>query len=204
MARPQFANTDFLVAARWLACEYGPAAVTVGSVAQRLGAPIGSFYHRFASRDLLLGELWLNTVLAFQQGFLSALDAGDGLGAALHTPAWVRANPDDARLLLLHHRRDFVQGEWPEALCEGVARQAARYEAALVRFTQATFGDTGSDTVRRVRFALVDVPLAALRPHLERRELPPPIVDELIRRTFEAVIDTSILQSPPSRGTDDA
>ena len=50
----------------------GPAAVTVDSVAQYLKAPKGSFYHRFASRDALLGELWLSIVLAYQPGFVAA------------------------------------------------------------------------------------------------------------------------------------
>jgi AcrR family transcriptional regulator len=67
MGRAHFEHADFLDAARTLAIEHGPAAVTVGSVTQHLGAPIGSFYHRFASRDVLLAELWLTTVLAFQE-----------------------------------------------------------------------------------------------------------------------------------------
>jgi AcrR family transcriptional regulator len=189
MSRPQFASTDFLAAARALACEQGPSSVTVGSVVRRLGAPTGSFYYRFASRDLLLGELWLNTILAFQAGFLVALEMGDGLRAALHTPVWVRANPEDARLLLLHHRRDFVQGDWPAPLSEGVARQAECYEAALTRFAQVLFGDDSIDAQRRVRFALVEVPLAAVRPYLERDEPLPLIVDELVRRTYHAVTE---------------
>ena len=60
--------------------------MTVDSVAERLRAPKGSFYYRFASRDALLGEVWLKTVLAYQEGFVAAIEAGDGLGAALHTP----------------------------------------------------------------------------------------------------------------------
>src|SRR5712675_3450454 len=123
MGRAHFDNAGFLAAARALACERGPGAVTVDSVTQRLKAPKGSFYHRFASRDLLLGELWLKTVLAYQEGFVAAIDAGDGLAAALHTPRWVRANLDDACLLLLYSRHDFVQGEWPKALKQGVAEQ---------------------------------------------------------------------------------
>src|ERR1700741_62222 len=100
MGRAVFDNADFLSAARVLAAERGPAAVTVDSVTAPLKAPRGSFYYRFASRDLLLGELWLTTVLAYQQGFVAAIEAGDGLAAALHKPAWSRAHLDDARLLL--------------------------------------------------------------------------------------------------------
>src|SRR5215467_14657225 len=131
MGRPLFEHTDFLQAARALACEKGPAAVTVDRVAARLGAPKGSFYHRFASRDALLGELWLKTVLAYQEGFVRAIEAGDGLAAALHTPAWARLHLDDARLLLLYSRHDFVQGDWPATLKRGVADQARRFETCL-------------------------------------------------------------------------
>src|SRR5215468_10496457 len=116
MGRPLFDNAGFFAAARALACERGPAAVTIDSVARRLGAPKGSFYYRFASRDALLGELWLEATLAYQEGFVAAIEVGDGLAAALHTPAWTRLHLDDARLLLLHSRHDFVQGDWPTAV----------------------------------------------------------------------------------------
>src|SRR5438105_1346600 len=109
MARPKFADRDFLDAALAIAAERGPLAATVGAIAERLGAPVGSFYHRFPSRDVLLGELWLRTVLDFQQGITAALDAGDGLRAALHTPQWVRTHLDEARVLLLYNRDDFLQ-----------------------------------------------------------------------------------------------
>jgi AcrR family transcriptional regulator len=189
MGRAQFASTDFLAAARAIASEAGPGAVTVAAVTGRLGAPTGSFYHRFASRDLLLGELWLENVLAYQVGFVAAIEAGNGLAAALHMPAWVRAHPQDARLLLLHSRHDFVAGEWPAELVRGVADQARRFEACLERFAQATFGGTSAEALRLAQFVLADVPMAAVRPHLQRREQPPPLVDELIRRTYQAVVD---------------
>src|SRR5712671_1921888 len=101
----KFSQQDFFAAAVAIAATHGPAAVTIASITARLGAPTGSFYHRFASRNALLGELWLRTVLDFQEGINAALDASDGLRAALHTPAWVRAHLENARLLLLYDRR---------------------------------------------------------------------------------------------------
>src|SRR5712675_2928599 len=138
MGRAQFDNARFLGAARDIAHEIGPAGVTVGSVTQRLGAPTGSFYYRFPSRDLLLGELWLATALAFQEDFVAAIERGDGLAAALHMPAWVRRNLDDARLLLLYSRHDFVTGDWPTPLALGVADQARRFESCVERFAGLT------------------------------------------------------------------
>jgi AcrR family transcriptional regulator len=188
MGRALFDTADFLAAARALACERGPAAVTIDSVTQRLDAPKGSFYYRFASRDALLGELWLATVLAYQEGFVAAIDAGDGLAAALHTPAWARLHLEDARLLLLYSRHDFVQGDWPAALKRGVRDQAQRFEECLKRFARLAFGRVGPAQLRRATFVLADVPLAAVKQHLERREPPPPLVDELITTTFRAIV----------------
>ncbi len=116
MRPPTFSADDFLVAARLIAAELGPAAVTVDRVTQRVGATKGAFYYRFTSRDELLSELWLGTVLRFQEGFVAAIEAGDGLAAALHTPAWVRGNPDEARLLVLHRRHD-CRANGPGTLC---------------------------------------------------------------------------------------
>ena len=188
MARPKFADSDFLDAALAIAAERGPLAATVGAIAERLGAPVGSFYHRFPSRDVLLGEVWLRTVLDFQQGITAALDAADGLRAALHTPQWVRTHLDEARLLLLYNRDDFLQGGWPEALRDGVAAQTRHMKSGFSRFAQLVFGRAGRDEIRRAQFLLAELPVGAVRQHLQRREMPPPIVDELIRITYDAVI----------------
>lgn len=183
-----FDHADFLAAARDMIVERGPAAVTVGAVVARLKAPTGSFYHRFASRDMLLAELWLKTVLAYHAGFMAAIDAGKGLAAALHTARWARANLDDACLLLLYSRHDFVQGEWPEALKRGVGEQARRIIDCFERFARDSLGGAGPEQVRMAQFALIDAPVASVRPHLQRREPPPPVVDDLIRTTYRAVV----------------
>src|ERR1700739_4600219 len=154
MGRALFDNADFLDAARALASERGPAAVTIDSVTRRLKAPKGSFYYRFASRDALLGELWLETALAYQQGFVAAIEAGDGLAAALHTPAWSRAHPDDARLLLLYSRHDFVQGDFPAPLKRGVREQTERFEVCLARFAREAFGSSRPSQLKRATFVL--------------------------------------------------
>ena len=188
MGHATFNHSDFLGAALALAAERGPPAVTVAAISARLKSPTGSFYHRFASRDALLAQLWFNTVLAFQAGIAAALDAGDGLQAALHTPAWVREHGDEGRLLLLYHRDDFVQGDWPETLRDGLADQARLAEVRLQRFARETFGRAGADEIRRAQFVLSEVPVAAVRQHLLRREAPPAIVDDLIRSVYRAIV----------------
>jgi AcrR family transcriptional regulator len=188
MGKAIFNHAGFISAARAQAAAHGPAAVTIDSVTRALNAPKGSFYHRFDSRDALLGEVWLTTVLAYQEGFVAAIEAGDGLAAALHKPAWSRAHIDDARLLLLHSRHDFVNGDWPSALKRGVREQAERFEACLERFAREAFGRAGPSQLKRAAFVLAEVPIAAIKGYLERREAPPPLVDELIEKTYRAIV----------------
>jgi AcrR family transcriptional regulator len=188
MGHAKFSQMDFLSAAQVIAAAQGPAAVTIASITARLGAPTGSFYHRFASRSVVLGELWLRTVVDFQEGVGAALDAGDGLRAALHTPAWVRAHPDNARLLLMYDRRDFVQGDWPEELRERVAEMTERMEAGSRQRARVIFGEDGREEVRLAQFLIAEVPVAAVRQYLVRHEPPPPLVDRLIRTTYRAVV----------------
>ena len=188
MGHPKYSEADFLGAALAIVAERGASDVTVAGVSERLGSPTGSFYHRFASRDALLGALWLRTVLQFQAGMGAALEAGDGLKAALHTPAWVRKHPDEARLLLLYDRKDFLHGEWPPELRERVADMTRRMEAASQRWARVIFGKDGREEVRLAQFLISELPVAAVRQHLLRGERPPQLVDRIIRATWGAVL----------------
>jgi AcrR family transcriptional regulator len=188
MGHPKFSEQDFLGAALAIIAERGVSGVTVASVSERVGSPTGSFYHRFASRDVLLGSLWLRAILDFQAGISAALDAGDGLRAALHTPAWVRRHPHDARLLLLYDRKDFLHGDWPQELRERVAEMTERLAAGSRRQARVIFGKEGREEVRLAQFLVSELPVAAVRQHLLRGEPPPPLVDRVIRATWRAVL----------------
>jgi AcrR family transcriptional regulator len=188
MGLAKFSEEDFYAAAFAIAAGNGLSAVTVASISARLKSPTGSFYHRFASLDVLLGELWLRAVLDFQAGTAAARDAGDPLAAALHTPAWVRRNFDQAKLLLLYDRRDFVAGEWPEQLRARVAEMTRRMDAASPRWARTIFGKDGREEVRLAQFLISELPVAVVRQHLVRGEKPPPLVDEIIRTTYAAIL----------------
>jgi AcrR family transcriptional regulator len=186
--RAKFTEADFLEAALAIAVEHGPAAATVASISERLKAPTGSFYHRFTSRDVLLGNLWLKTILDFQQGVTAALTAGDGLAAALHTPNWAREHLNEARLLLVFNKEDFVAGAWPEELQERVAEMTRRMKNAAPRRARAVFGRDGAEERRLAQFLISNVPVAAVREHLKRGEPPPPIVDRMVSVTYSAIV----------------
>ncbi|WP_119731387.1 TetR/AcrR family transcriptional regulator [Thermomonospora amylolytica] len=184
MGRPaKFTEERILDAALAIAAEDGPGAVTMTAVGARLGAPTGSLYHRFGSRDLLMARLWMRCVRNFQQGFGTALRAGDAEAAALHTPRWCREHPDEAALLVLHRRRDLA-AKWPAALSEDLSALNTEVIAALDAFTAA---HPRIDRERLV-FAVIDVPYGAVRRHLMARRPPPPQVDDLIKATCRAVL----------------
>lgn len=188
MGHPKFSEEDFLEAALAIIAEQGVSGVTIASICKRLEAPTGSFYHRFASRDILLGMLWLRAVLDFQVGIRAALEAGDGLKAALHTPDWVRKRPDLARLLLLYDRKDFLQGDWPAELRARVSEMAERMDAASSLWAKTIFGRQGRDERRLAQFLIAELPVAVVRQHLLRGEAPPRIVDRIIRATYRALL----------------
>src|SRR5207344_875061 len=97
-------------------------------------------------------------------------------------------NLDQARLLLLYDRRDFVAGEWPEQLRARVAEMTKRMEAAAPRWARLIFGKDGRDEVRLAQFLISELPIAVVRQHLMRGEKPPPLVDDMIRTIYAAIL----------------
>jgi AcrR family transcriptional regulator len=185
--KAHFKRDEFMDAALRLVARGGPGALTVSALAGGMKAPIGSVYHRFPSRGVLLAELWIRAVGQFQKGFLDAL-ACNGLLASLYTAEWVRKHPNEGRLLLLYRREELLSGDWPEHLKEDVARLSRELDSGIRSFAEKRLGSLSEETLRRATFALVDVPLAAVRQHLQEGKPPPDIVDELIRATYLAVM----------------
>jgi hypothetical protein len=81
-----------------------------------------------------------------------------------------------------------VNAGWPTTLKRGVADQAQRLETCVRTFARNAFGRAGPAQLRRATFVLGEVPLAAVKPHLQRREPPPPLVDEMITKTYYAIV----------------
>jgi AcrR family transcriptional regulator len=186
--KAQFNKDHFVDAALKLLAERGPAAVTMAAVAGEIGAPIGSVYHRFVSRDVLLAELWLRIVESFQRGFLEALKRDDGLNAALHTLHWVRQHPKEGRVLLLHRREDLASGEWPDDVKERAERLSREINEEIQAFTRRLYGRITRQTILRVTFVLIDVPYASVRRHLEAGNVPPKAIDDFVKDTYFTIL----------------
>lgn len=178
MAPPRKHTTDAILdAARARVLADGPRAASVTAIAQDSGAPVGTLYHRFGSRDGLLAAVWLRALERFQARALEGARVEDPLDAAV---AMARAavefaaeDPLDAQLLLAVRRRDLLDTELPERLDE----MNAPLQAALARVARARFGRADARTVDRVARAVVDLPAGAVRRH--GRRIPSWLADDV-------------------------
>lgn len=186
-----FSDDQFLDAALQLLAEDGPAGATVSRIAGAVGAPVGSAYHRFESRDLLLARLWVRTVADFQEGFLAALAEADvdaaARNAALHSLRWSRDHLPDAKLLMLHRPGEVI-ARWPDEVGARLSQLNARVDDAIRDHARRRFGTAHVAHQRRVRFAVVDVPYSACRRSLVAGVPPPAMMDDLVARCVRAVL----------------
>lgn len=187
-----FDRRDMTGAALRLVADRGPQSVTVAALAKEVGAPTGSIYHRYRSREQLLAELWMEVVEGFQAGFVTSLaranDVEGGVEAARFMPSWTREHLLEARLLLLYRRQDFVTGAWPAELAARAAALEPQLGSALRSFAQRAFGNVDANVMAHVRYALLDAPFGAIRPYLQAHKRLPPVVDDLVATTAYAVL----------------
>jgi AcrR family transcriptional regulator len=190
--KSRFSEAQILDATATLVATGGPGAATIGAIGALLKAPSGSIYHRFASRDVLLGRLWLSKAAFFQNRFVEALAHPDaakaGLGAALSLPRSVRADFAGARIMLLYGRDDFLAGDWPVDMAAEAVRLKHQVDDAMKDIARRLFGRASAEALRLANFAILDVPFAAVRRHVAANEMPPTYVDELIAKAYPALI----------------
>lgn len=193
MGRPPVFHRDrILAAAKTLVSEQGPSGLTMASLAERLQGPVGSIYHRYPSRDLLLADLWLEAVESFQPVFLNHLHGADpveaGIAGVRFACRWVHEHREEARLLLLHRREHLIQGEWPEQYRRRATRLQQDAARGMRAYCRRLYGASSARHLRRVRFALVDLPQAALKPLIEAGGVPPADLKSLVEETCRYVL----------------
>ncbi|RPK32867.1 MULTISPECIES: TetR/AcrR family transcriptional regulator [Streptomyces] len=192
MARPPRFDTDQLLdAAVALAAAGGPAAVTMSAVAQAVGAPSGSVYHRFAGRPALLAEVWLRTVERFQRGYLAVLDGEPdphraARAGSRYVVAWSRENPREAALLL-YGAADFGRADWSGEHTARADSGNGRVFATVSGLARA-LGATDEQARDRVTVALVDLPLSVVRRHLRAGAALPPHAESLAEECTAALL----------------
>ena len=142
MPRPQLHDTDVMLdAARRLLLTSGSRAATVEAIAEASGAPIGTIYHRFGSRQTLITKLWIRAVYRSQASFVAAMEDPDpkeaAVAAALSLFDFCDRHPADARLLASFGREDLI-GVTPEgSLADELAALNRPVERSVVVADQA-------------------------------------------------------------------
>lgn len=177
----RFADEAFIDAATALVAEGGPGAATCAAIARRVGAPIGSLYHRFESRAAVLALAWSRVHGDFVDRLAPLLEAGRARMAALAIADWAREDLRRARFLLLNEAGALFEDGPPPALMQEIAAQEARLDRAFLDGVARTGDAEDPGHVAWLRFAIFDGPIALLRPHLLAGAAPPDWVDALIR-----------------------
>ena len=170
----KFDPTEFVDAALVLLSEGGPSAVTMSAIARRSGAPTGSIYHRFPSRSAVVAAAWLRALTDFAGAIEAALKPGAPATALV---AWSRGHPREARALFLNAPADLFDTAPPEELSAAIRAQEARIEAAFDGRLDAAPGPRRAEAFARLRFAIIDGPVALIRPYLRAGEPIPAFID---------------------------
>jgi AcrR family transcriptional regulator len=183
-----------LDAARALVLEAGAGAATVGAIAGASGAPIGSIYHVFGSRDALLARLWIRAVERSQMRFLAALehytDPRDGaVAAALSIYDFARDEPGDARLLVSLRREDLMQMPLPPDVAAELTELNRPVQDAIGALAHRLYGRAARKQVDQTALAVFDLPYGALRRHLVSGHRPPTALRDPLARAVRAAIE---------------
>jgi AcrR family transcriptional regulator len=200
MGRPVLHSASkILDGARALVLDDGAAAATIGAIAAASGAPAGSIYHRFGSRDELMAELWIRAVRRSQDIFLAALDSADqpvaaAVAAGLSIFNFAAAAPEDARLLVSARRDDLVRAGLPPGLTRRLRELNQPIERAIGRLAREVYGADTPMGRQLVALAAVDVPYGAVRRYLIARRPPPGELRPHVERAIRAVLG----EDPPT------
>lgn len=192
MARlPKYTDTQMIEATRRLIGAHGPQGATIAAIANAIGAPSGSIYHRFRSRDLLLGRVWLDAVASFQSTYLAvAADPDTSAGdLAAHVIDWVRHNPETARLLTMYRREEFLAAGVPPELREradGLRREIGDGVEALSR---RWFGDATKRHKELVRAVAMELPYGLVRARIARGDAIPAHLSRWASAAADAMLE---------------
>ena len=156
--------------ARDLLLEEGAHGATIEAISAVSGAPTGSIYHRFGSRDELVTRLWMRAVRRSQAAFLDAVDVEDPAMAAVSGGMSIfdfcRAQPRDARLLVSFRYEDLVRAAPQGPLADELRELNRPVEAAVAGLARALHGRATPAAVGHVLLVVFDLPYGAVRRHL--------------------------------------
>jgi AcrR family transcriptional regulator len=164
-----------LDATRTLVLTSGPRAASVTAIAEASGAPPGTLYHRFGSRNGVLSAAWLRALERFQSRAMAA--AGEtplstAVAMAKEFVGFARDLPEDAQLLLTLRPSDLLDGEPDTTFQETLAAMNAPLLDRLKRLAGQLYGRADRRSIDAVTRAVADLPYGVVRRHAFGRPLP--------------------------------
>ena len=200
MPRPQLHLTDTMLdAARDLLLAEGVRSATVEAIAEASGAPTGSIYHRFGSRDELIARLWMRAVYRSQASWLAALEDDDPSRAAIRAAHAIidfcDEHPEDARLLAAFRREDLVRAASTGSLAKELEDLNKPVERAAVALAGRLYGRSTRAALDRTLLCVFDLPYGAVRRHLTQGTRLPRSLKADVERAIEAILDRPLPSS---------
>jgi AcrR family transcriptional regulator len=197
MPRPQLHPTDTMLdAARDLLLEEGSRRATMDAIADASGAPTGSLYHRFGSRDELITRLWMRAVYRSQASFVAALEREDAkeaaIAAALSILDFCSEHPADAQLLVTFRREDLIRATPSDDLARELEELNRPVERGVVQLARRLYGRRTRAALDRTLLAVFDLPYGAVRRYLITGTRLPPGLRADLTRAVAAVIDEAL------------
>jgi AcrR family transcriptional regulator len=185
-----------LDAARALLLQDGARATTIGAIAKASGAPVGSIYHRFGSRETLITKLWLRAVYRSQASFVAAMEQPDAreaaVAAALSIFDFCREHPADAQLRASFGREDLIGATPTGPLADELAELNRPVERAVVEMAKRLYGTLTGQAFDRIMLAVFDLPYGATKRHLVRGTNLPTGLRHDLETAVRAVIDAPL------------
>jgi AcrR family transcriptional regulator len=163
MARTRLHSDDTVLdAATAIVLTEGARAASIGAIAERSGAPVGSLYHRFGSRDGVLRAAWERAVRTFHAAYLPAEVPGPdpiatAAGMAEAVVTFAITDSQAARLLMTLRLEDLLDQPTPAELAD-LNRELAGAIRSLARASGVS--------AERVRMAVIDLPYGTVRRHI--------------------------------------
>ena len=168
MPAPRFTHNGILDATAEEVLQRGTA-VTIGDVCRRLGAPSGSIYHRFPSREELLVRLWLRSVRRFHEAYLAAGDGEDPERAlvdmALCVASYTAQHQAEAVSMTLFRQSRLVDTA-PQPCQDEVRTVNDTLHARLAELAQARYARVTPRRLTLVRVAAIQCPYGLIRPYV--------------------------------------
>lgn len=161
--------------------------IKLQDIVKYTGVSIGSLYHEYGSREVLLARAWLDAIGAFHTRFLDALESDNsnaGEQAAKITPQFCREEKHKALILMCCRKAELISDSLPTPLKNEVLNINQKVEESLTLFAK-----NNNYSLEACKLGLVAFPLGAVRLYLPHHGVPEHI-DDFVVNAFRAAVKT--------------